>query len=290
MFFVYRNGVRSIDKDKLNKYDKKGITVLDYNDINLGTYAGILAVVNEIYHRLTVAGKNKETLAVMHTLVESMNNLNHFHVSIQHSDPANNTIETIMECFETFKYKPMVEPQAENGISIYKTKLLPYNDFEKLMDVAGIGKLILDENTPREYYLRDDEFLDPTLDKDMYPDEFSLLSNDPTTRVLSVTNDDGAGGIITELRAVFQEVKNLEKSTLSLKGQPYFRINKKGFHEEIVVAISTYFDAFLYLMNSYSMTNKEFFEFDRFEIERRTYGGLELFIKRAEQVARHQIL
>lgn len=274
MFTLRSSFVSYLEEIKNNK----DITIIDYGVSCFKTYKDVLSVVNEIYLQLLRKGINQELSQVILNILEKLNNLKHFEVSLDNISNEDEFIQMYLNKFETFNYQKFSEFDKSNSIRILKAKPIEAEEMAKFEEIRFYNDRVdyLEKNYSDGYFV--------FFDKDGV---IKLISC--SKGVISIMEKNDPDTILSELIKLFQEISMIPRNKITLKKFYNFEITDRGIHNEIIYLINRLMMGLNYLFNSASFNDNELYSFDELELNMRVNFDLDNQLERINELIKYQL-
>lgn len=266
------------------------LMLIDYNCSAFYKYEDILRFINEFYITLSKEGINKDLFEKIKTIVEMLNNLNHFVVNYSDYSDCDLYVNAILDKFKTFIYKDISEFNLNSGFTTHSIKTITQAEIDAIekCEKASLTERLSDgfddvSLNYKDYYgLREDtEYVSG---EDNY---VSIVSTNSKRGLMSIVSKNEPNYLIKEYKSVLEKLTTVNKDSMNLKGYLEFEVTRTGFYKEIVHEVNKLLRTLFYLLNSTSFKKNNYYVFDDFEISRRICN-LDDTIERIEELAIYQ--
>lgn len=240
------------DFNEINSWD---IYVIDYNKRGFYEYETILNILNEFYIELCKFPINNELFNVIEEVIEVLNNLNYFVTKINDFRTTDDFVDVVLNKFDNFSYRRLCEFNKASNFKIHKVNIIDESEFNNIKNLNHTGKSISNN---------DDYLLYVNKEK-----EGTLISNNNSQNLISIVQKDNPKYLIKEYGDIIRKLVPLEKDNMIIDNYIYFEMSTWGFHKEILHIANRYLELLLYIINSTSYRENNYFIFDDITIKNR---------------------
>ena len=250
--------------------------IIDYNTNAFCDIERILPVINELYIELIKKGTNKELLNVFSEITERLNNLAYFQLSDEEVKiNGENSINILMDRFNSFKYKSLSEFDLNTNIEFIKPIKLSKEQLEEIRDkhsnrFASEFSFAKEYGTSYYYYPKYLEKFDKLNEQKKNGMEVYLsfiLLRDISDRTICSIIKEGTDTKINEYKDVLNRIGKIELSMKRIENYPWVDYSKVGTHVEIVHIFNRLLNLLRYLLNSTSFRRNEYLIFDKIKVD-----------------------
>lgn len=241
--------------EDFNNIHSVDMYVIDYNTRGFFEYEYILNIINEYYLELCKLPINSELFKVIEEVIEVLNNLNHFVTKLNDYRITDYFVDAVLNKFDSFSYKKLCEFNKESNFKMNKVNIIDEVEFNNIKNLNYSERSNLNTN---EYLLYVNN-----------ENEGTLIASNNSQNLISIVQKDNPKYLIKEYENTIRRLVPLDKDNMTLDNYIYFEMSTWKFHKEILHIANRYLNLLLYIINSTSYRENNYFIFDDMTIKGR---------------------
>lgn len=252
MLFVKRDWEVELNESLSEDTDVSKLEIINYNYTNFYDYKNVLDVINQFFAEAIKNLLNKDLLKAFDNIVENLNNLSHFYVDYRKYSSDSDYVNEIAKRLDTFSYKPLSKFNLDNNFKFYKLKVISKEEIDEYKRSKSFKEY-------KGFYI----YIPKEIDEE---DSVTIVSTDSNVGVYSLINIENKKCYLDEYFELIKKVAFIDKDIRIFDKYYPISITETGFLRDIAILINHLMGTLIYLFNSASYEDDEFYEFDKTEV------------------------
>lgn len=257
MLFVKRDWETELNESLKEDTDVSKLEIIDYKYTNFYDYKNVLDVINQFFAEAIKNLLNKNLLKAFDNIVENLNNLSHFYVDYRKYSNDSDYVNEIAKRLDTFSYKPLSNFNLDNNFKFYKLKVISKEEIEEYKKIKSFKEY-------KGFHI----YIPKEIDED---DSVTIVSTDTEVGIYSLINKNNKKCYLNEYVELIKKVGFIDKDIRIFEKYYPISITETGFLRDITFLINHLIGTLIYLFNSSSYRDDEFYEFDKTEVFTRLF-------------------